>query len=134
MAEFRAPSARIGLEAVSRAATNPAKSPSVLPPCAARHPGEPQNQGDGRAAEDFEERIHAGAAARHAQKRAEQLMESQARAAYPPPPQAGRQRTVLACAKLSVSSDEVSPIRSCIPPDARRTFRPTRWIGTAASG
>ena len=42
--------------------------------------------------------------------------------------------TVRAWAKLSVSIAAVAPIRSCIPPEARRTRLPMRWIGTAASG
>ncbi len=43
-------------------------------------------------------------------------------------------RTLRAWAKLSFNSVAVVPICSCMPPDARRTRRPMRWIGTAASG
>ena len=43
-------------------------------------------------------------------------------------------RTVRACAKLSFSIAAASPMRSCMPPDARRIRCPIFWIGTAASG
>ncbi len=39
-----------------------------------------------------------------------------------------------AWAKLSLSRVAVSPICSCMPPEARRTRLPMRWIGTAATG
>ncbi len=39
-----------------------------------------------------------------------------------------------AWAKLSFSIAAASPIRSCMPLEARRMRRPRRWIGTAATG
>ena len=40
----------------------------------------------------------------------------------------------LRAGQITPAQAAVSPMRSCIPPDARRTRLPMRWMGTAASG
>ena len=47
---------------------------------------------------------------------------------------AARETARAAAAKLAVSAAAASPMRSCMPPEARRMRLPRRRIGTTATG